>query len=201
MGGCPSKQGALVRSLVEELRFYTLHSVAKKKKEREKKIKRSNMRWCKCYSTMHEACTEGVCTHSRVSGNTFLLGDHCCFGLSLTCFAHLFSQPVPIPSGHFLPLKNTFCCTSPGHPLIHPAPLLLHVFSRSMFWHLVQSYFRFLSPPFEYHLRHPHFSQNCPQRLKWVRSHQEERSVINRHNWKGYMKNFLLQSSQSPRQF
>ena len=37
MGLCPSKQGALVRSLVEELRFYTLHSAAKKKKrERER---------------------------------------------------------------------------------------------------------------------------------------------------------------------
>lgn len=56
---------------------------------------------------MHKVCREGVCTRSRVSGNTFLLGDHCCSGLSLTCFAHLFSQPVPIPSGHFLPLKNT----------------------------------------------------------------------------------------------
>ena len=41
MGGCPSKQGALVRSLVEELRFYTLHSVAKKKKrEREENKKK-----------------------------------------------------------------------------------------------------------------------------------------------------------------
>ena len=60
MGLCPSKQGALVRSLVKELRFYTC-TVQPKKRERDKKIKRSNMRWYKCYSSMHKVCREGVC--------------------------------------------------------------------------------------------------------------------------------------------
>ena len=77
------------------------------------------MRWYKCYSSMHKVCREGVCTRSRLSGNTFLLGDHCCFGLSLTCFARLFPQLVAIPSGRFLPLKNT--------ALLLDIPLLISV--------------------------------------------------------------------------
>lgn len=130
------------------------------------------MRWYKCYSSMHKVCREGVHTSSRVSGSTFLLGRSLLlWTLTYLLFAHLFSQPVPIPSGHFLPLKNTALLLD--IPLIHLCGhqllSLLHIFKdpcSSTWSSLLQVSFSLPSNTISGPLI---FSQNCPQGLKWVR--------------------------------
>lgn len=106
------------------------------------------------------------------------------------------SIPFPFVFGHFLPLKSTSLFPSPGDPFIYlcgyqhlcfgthfqdPCSSIQSNFTTNFLFLLLNA----ISGNF-------FSSQNCPQRLKWVKSHQEERSVIKKHNWKGYIRHLLL---------
>lgn len=155
---------------------------------------RSCIRPCECESTV------GI-NVAHLFGLSFPLGGPCCSGLSLTFSGPLLPQSISLlfVHGHSELFRSGFLCPSHGDPFLSLSTCLLICCSTRVRTHI-------LSPNADFIISFLFFpmksisgtffsSRNCTQRLKWVKIHQEERSVVNRHSWKGYVKHMLFYSS------